>query len=1083
MAPVEGRFIEVGGLDGAHYAGKKRGMWEETIPMTILHDSLTELEERRGKVAAWLDTDNPAPFFYEETPERVYQAVVNGAAELAKGEADSEFEVTFVAPDPVATGEEVTKSVETPKSTFDRASVRYDDNGDAINANQPLYREGKFGKAVLVEEGTTNLLQTSNVPAEEVATLTQGKTHTLTTVGGSATISHRKTHILTERALPKDGTDITDKTDTTNYSEKGTFNRTSTTATDKKLNLALSGTDQAMEYGDIVGYDSHGGGTHEGTMNYPFTDWLYLLPPENMDPEYDDGMSDYLGEDWRKMGSSAVIRQNSSSVTIEALTPVAESGGSGLYRDHGSTSEKWTFIFLYEAVVVGTGETGNQAWISTGSTAIRAKLPATNGRPKWGVIRRNGSTYNFFVNGEDHSNLLEVASTTSTRTQFYHQQNRTGRLIIHHATFFADQYLSDYPAGGLFEWSWTSPEAAMPAPFTCWRTQGRVTPLPYDKEPGTTYQHIVEYRIYDPGNGWGDWETWDFPLSGTYHIFNAFPKDRYISGWRFQVRHTFRSEHPAPGMGIGNQRWVHNPGFHLVGDYTLKKPIPLSGLGRFLSAEMSVSSGFSGSYSSDLEIWFGDGPDSENITWVKTTHPIDSSPKTISIPGINKGDSAAGKWLSFRMILATTDCGTSPTTAYIHFQATSTHKTTHTVTLSPVDVSDIGTAVDSLFSASPVTPAGTSVVYERSIDGGQTWEPVANGEKLLPVETDLTGKTVQTRYTMSTTDPLFTPDPGETIRWEIQQPGADSVIPATPETVFRPVGAVKRWQLEAKPYATSWQKHVSKREPENLYFPISGIIMNESGTVEVWAEDSGLDSLRQIFDVAGRFALWRDFGRYFLRMNGEIVATVPANKTGWRFFAMRWSGREAALFVDGEKQWSGTLDEAFSVPESLFYLGSNREKANQWNGLIDAFRISDTARTDGEIQAAATATTPPKVDNHTTYLLLFDDSYQSEPTFEVGGTARTWPVVNAIIERDLESDFQISHDDLGLFVKIKGPFKAGDHVTFISETGKLVINNQTTMNRLTIKSRPFPFLPGANRISASPPGVGKLTATWKERWK
>lgn len=1081
MAPVEGRFIEVGGLDGAHYAGKKRGMWEETLPMTILHDSLAELEERRGQVAAWLDTDSPAPFFYEETPERVYQAVVNGAAEFAKGEADSEFDVTFVAPDPMATGEEVTKWIETPRSTFNRAGVRYDDDGDAINANQPLYRSGKHGKALLIEEGTTNLLQTSNVPAEEAATLTQGKEHTLTAVGGSATISHRETHALTVRELPKDGTDITDNTDASNFSEKGTLTQT-VIRDDGRVFLADAGMGQEMKYGNIQGYASHEGGIHNGTYNFPGIDLLVLASPGGMTATLNDDMSDYLS-DWAKIGSSAVITQGASSVTVEAKTPVAETGGSGIRYDHGSTSERWTFVFLYESSFVGTGEEGNTVWISTGATAIRADLPLTNGVPKWGVIRRDGGTYNFFCNGEDHSNRLTVANSTTTRLQFYHRQGQTGRIVAHHAAFFADQYLTNYPAGGLFEWSWTSPEMEMPNLSTCWQTRGQVLPLSATPEPGTTYQHIVEYRVFDPVNEWGEWTRWDFPLDGGRYPDHFFPRDRYLDGWRVQLRHTFRSENPFPGMGVVNQRFTHEAGFHLEGDY-LTNPISLSSLGRVLSAEVEIQSAASETHWTEVELWVGDGPDVDNVTWEKTTYKMDDTTKIYDLPGINKGDSVAQKWFRFRAILKTAVCEYSPIINYVTLRAKSTYTDSHTVTLPAVDTSTIGTAVDSRFIASPVTPTGTNVTYERTIDGGQTWELVANGEKLLPDGMDLTGKAIQTRYTMSTADPLYSPNPGEFIQWEIQQPGTDSVIPATSETVFRPVQEVERWQLEAKPYATSWQKHTSKRNPESLHFPVSGVVENKAGTIEFWAEENEMDFLRQLFDIAGQFALWRDAGNYYLRMNKEIVAVVPADKTGWRHFATRWDGSEAAFFVDGGKQWSGSLTEPFSIPDSsLFYLGSNSEQTRQWNGLFDDLRISNLARTDEEIHRAATTGKPATVDNHTTYLLNFDGSYQSRPTFDVGGTAETWPTIEAFLEQDLEGDFQVSHDDLGLFIKIKGPFKAGDHIIFISKTGKLVINNQTAMNRLTIKSRPFPFLPGANRISASPPGVGELTATWRERWK
>ena len=46
-----------------------------------------------------------------------------------------------------------------PVYTFSRSSIAYLSDGTQVAANQPRFEAGKFGKAVLVEEGTTNLLQ------------------------------------------------------------------------------------------------------------------------------------------------------------------------------------------------------------------------------------------------------------------------------------------------------------------------------------------------------------------------------------------------------------------------------------------------------------------------------------------------------------------------------------------------------------------------------------------------------------------------------------------------------------------------------------------------------------------------------------------------------------------------------------------------------------------------------------------------------------------------------------------------------------------------------------------------------------
>ncbi len=46
--------------------------------------------------------------------------------------------------------------------TFTRSSVAYKTDGTQVSANVPRFEDGKFGKAIMVEEGTTNLLSAEN---------------------------------------------------------------------------------------------------------------------------------------------------------------------------------------------------------------------------------------------------------------------------------------------------------------------------------------------------------------------------------------------------------------------------------------------------------------------------------------------------------------------------------------------------------------------------------------------------------------------------------------------------------------------------------------------------------------------------------------------------------------------------------------------------------------------------------------------------------------------------------------------------------------------------------------------------------
>ena len=54
----------------------------------------------------------------------------------------------------------------TETNTFNRSSIAYKQDGTQVSANVPRYEAGKFGTAVMIEEGTTNLLTTNQSSAE-----------------------------------------------------------------------------------------------------------------------------------------------------------------------------------------------------------------------------------------------------------------------------------------------------------------------------------------------------------------------------------------------------------------------------------------------------------------------------------------------------------------------------------------------------------------------------------------------------------------------------------------------------------------------------------------------------------------------------------------------------------------------------------------------------------------------------------------------------------------------------------------------------------------------------------------------------
>lgn len=76
-----------------------------------------------------------------------------------------------------------------------------------------------------------------------------------------------------------------------------------------------------------------------------------------------------------------------------------------------------------------------------------------------------------------------------------------------------------------------------------------------------------------------------------------------------------------------------------------------------------------------------------------------------------------------------------------------------------LDLSPAGIAASSSISWTATTPAGTGVTVETSLDGGATWQQATNGGAIPGITpgTNLAGKSLLMRQTLSTTDTTVTP--------------------------------------------------------------------------------------------------------------------------------------------------------------------------------------------------------------------------------------------------------------------------------------------------------------------------------------
>src|SRR5690606_36201686 len=206
-APLSARLLEIPDRPGAYDFGTDRKPYQIEARLLIKGKDREELWSKVRAVNAWLIKKELKKHELDDEPGLYYMARVDDAIDLEEILEFGFATVKFIAPDADAYGETKQERVDSPGMIFERDSARYKEHGDFITANYPYFKEGKFGQAVLVEEGTENLLPSASAPAPEEMSLSPSDEYYLTTIGGSATIEHKKVEEI-NRTLDKEGQDI-----------------------------------------------------------------------------------------------------------------------------------------------------------------------------------------------------------------------------------------------------------------------------------------------------------------------------------------------------------------------------------------------------------------------------------------------------------------------------------------------------------------------------------------------------------------------------------------------------------------------------------------------------------------------------------------------------------------------------------------------------------------------------------------------------------------------------------------------------------------------------------------------------------
>ncbi len=166
LPKITSRTITIPGRPGAYYTDSEYDMRQIRVEIVFLEKSLTDIRTKVRDIAAWLKPEVLKPLVFDDEPDKTYLAVLSEGSEIEEIVYTGKGEITFICPDPYAFGSEYNQVIEAPNPTFTRSSVAYLSDGTQVAANTPRFEQGKFGQAVMVEEGTTNLLTVNQSSVE-----------------------------------------------------------------------------------------------------------------------------------------------------------------------------------------------------------------------------------------------------------------------------------------------------------------------------------------------------------------------------------------------------------------------------------------------------------------------------------------------------------------------------------------------------------------------------------------------------------------------------------------------------------------------------------------------------------------------------------------------------------------------------------------------------------------------------------------------------------------------------------------------------------------------------------------------------
>src|SRR5690606_38633443 len=123
-----------------------------------LEEKFQNLWSKIREVNRWLLTDEPKKLVLTDEPNLYYNAIVTDKISVEEILEHGFLTIQFYCPDGYAFGETKNQRVSNSGLSFEREGVRYRNDGTEVTPNFPVFGAGKIDQAILIEEGTTNLL-------------------------------------------------------------------------------------------------------------------------------------------------------------------------------------------------------------------------------------------------------------------------------------------------------------------------------------------------------------------------------------------------------------------------------------------------------------------------------------------------------------------------------------------------------------------------------------------------------------------------------------------------------------------------------------------------------------------------------------------------------------------------------------------------------------------------------------------------------------------------------------------------------------------------------------------------------------